>query len=89
MEEYINGCYTKYGTRPMESNEIKAKARLSNGLWAAVGFIDLPDDRWSIDVYRDEAMTDLVFMDHGCTVFGDELSMLFGLAESRCKEMKL
>lgn len=30
-QEYINGCYTRYGTRPLTAMEIKTETRLYNG----------------------------------------------------------
>ena len=37
-QEYIHGCYTRYGTRPLNVMEIKAITTLSNGMCAVAGF---------------------------------------------------
>ena len=63
MEEYINGCYTKYGTRPLNKLEIKYQCELPNGMYAVGGIV--PNDGVSVDVYKDKELTDLLFMEHG------------------------
>lgn len=94
MEDYINGCYTKYGTRPLNKLEIKHKGQLSNGMWFVYGFIPTEEDGLSIDVYKDKELKELVFMEHGIISTVDNLneadSEIFEyLAESRIAEMKL
>ncbi len=99
MEEYINGCYTKYGTRPLSESEIKYKGRMLNGMWCVIGYIDDPKDGISIDVYRDEKLTDLVFIEHGYRVGNmpkdmgqwstSDFEFLKMNAELRCQEMRI
>lgn len=85
---YINGCYTRYGTRPLTLMEIKASKILSNGMYAVAG--EIPEDGISVDVYENGRMSKLIFMEHGITSFGNTcLDDAFGLAELRCVEMKL
>ena len=85
---YINGCYTRYGTRPLILMEIKTSKTLSNGMYAVAGKI--PEDGISVDVYENGRMDKLIFMEHGITSFGNTcLDDVFGLAELRCAEMKL
>lgn len=92
-QEYINGCYTRYGTRPLTAMEIKAETELSNGMYAVSGVV--PEDGVSIDVYADATKKDLIFMEHGIETninFEDEdedFYFVFLLAESRLKEMNL
>lgn len=90
MIDYINGCYTKHGTRPMNILEIKHKAQLSNGMWCVTGFI--PEDGLSIDVYKDKELKELVFMEHGCFSSendGTQYEAIVHFAEVRCQEMGL
>lgn len=90
-QEYINGCYTRYGTRPLTAMEIKAETELSNGMYAVSGVV--PEDGISIDVYADATKKDLIFMEHGITVTFDiedeDFYFVFLLAEERLKEMNL
>jgi hypothetical protein len=84
--EYLNGCYTRYGTRPLNVMEIKATTTLSNGMYAVAGFI--PEDGISIDVYKDSTRNVLMFMEHGImSNVDDDYDFLFLLAEDRCKEL--
>lgn len=98
MEEYINGCYTKYGTRPLAASEIKYKTRLPNGMWCVIGYIPDPEDGISADVYRDKALKDLVFMEHGYTSSAPsdmskwkeiDFQMVLMGVEARCERMKI
>lgn len=86
-QEYIHGCYTRYGTRPLNAMEIKAATTLSNGMYAVAGIV--PEDGISIDVYKDSTRNTLVFMEHGIISNVDDYNyeFLFLLAEDRCKEM--
>lgn len=85
-QKYIHGCYTRYGTRPLNVMEIKAITTLSNGMCAVAGFI--PEDGISIDVYKDSTRNVLVFMEHGIiSNVDDDYDFFFLLAENRCKEM--
>lgn len=90
-QERINGCYTRYGTRPLTAMEIKAETKLSNGMYAVSGIV--PEDGISIDVYADATKKDLIFMEHGITVTFDiedeDFYFVFLLAEERLKEMNL
>jgi len=90
-QEYINGFYTRYGTRPLTAMEIKAETELSNGMYAVSGVV--PEDGISIDVYADATKKDLIFMEHGITVTFDiedeDFYFAFLLAEERLKEMNL
>ena len=91
-QEYINGCYTRYGTRPLTAMEIKTETRLYNGMYAVLGIV--PEDGISIDVYLDATKKDLIFMEHGLETNvdltdEDNVSLLFLLVEERLKEMKL
>ena len=87
-QEYINGCCTKNGTRPLNTLEIKASTTLSNGMYAVAGYI--PEDGISVDVYKDKTTKDLIFMEHGM-ILSDETAydMAFALAEIRCDEMRI
>ena len=90
-QEYINGCYTRYGTRPLTAMEIKAETELSNGMYAVSGVV--PEDGISIDVYADATKKDLIFMEHGITVTFDiedeDFYFVFLLAEECLKAMNL
>ena len=90
-QEYINGCYTRYGSRPLTEMEIKAETELSNGMYAVSGIV--PEDGISIDVYADATKKDLIFMEHGITATFDiedeDFYFVFLLAEERLKEMNL
>lgn len=91
-QEYINGCYTRYGTRPLTAMEIKAETKLSNGMQAVLGIV--PEDGISIDVYADATKKDLIFMEHGIETNvdladEDDCSFVFQLAEGFLKEMNL
>ena len=90
MKDYINGCYTKYGTRPLNIMEIVHKVQLSNGMWALIG--NIPEDGISADVYKDEGTKEMVFMEHGIIASDNwkkNPSMIIGLVENRCKEMQI
>lgn len=99
MQDYINGCYTREGTRPIAKSEIKGTGKLYNGMTFIAGYV--PEDGVSVDVYRDEACTDLVFMEHGFQVFGHGdlatrlvwpkavIELLCDGATMRAREMKL
>lgn len=87
-KEYINGCYTRYGTRPLNIMEIKASTTLSNGMFAVCGVV--PEDGISVDVYKDNTRKELIFMEHGITAnTTDSYDLFFELAESRCAEMRI
>lgn len=96
MQEYINGCYTKYGSRALKKEEIVAKGKLPNNLWMVFGFINTKEDGFSIDVYKDEKLTECIFWEHGIITSVDinnindaDLNMLATLAMNRCLEMGL
>lgn len=85
-QAFINGCNTKNGTRPPSQSEIDSSTTLSNGMYAVVGCI--PVDGVSVDVYEDETMETLIFMEHGILLSdNDNYDMAFTLAEIRCSEM--
>ena len=89
--EYINGCYTRYGSRPLNTLEVKASKVLSNGMFAVVG--NIPEDGVSVDVYNNKSKSELIFMEHGITILHGNLSdtkmlnMIYKLIENRCFEM--
>lgn len=94
MQEYINGCYTKYGTRPLNISEIKQKGQLCNGMWFVGGIIPTKEDGISIDVYKDKDMKELLFMEHGIITnidinSSEGLWIFKTMAENRLKEMRL
>jgi hypothetical protein len=64
MQDYINGYYTKKGSRPLAREEIVKTVCLTNGMTAVFGYIDDPHDKVSCDVYKDEGLKDLIFMEH-------------------------
>lgn len=85
-ETFINGCCTKNGTRPLYESEIDSRETLSNGMYAVVGYI--PADGISVDVYEDETMKNLIFMEHRILLSdNDGYELAFALAETRCNEM--
>ena len=59
--------FTSYGTVPLGEGEIKLKGQLSNGSWYVAGFNE--QDGVCVDVYEDEALTRLLFMEHGISLF--------------------
>lgn len=94
MQEYINGCYTKYGSRPLEKNEISFKTKLPNGLWMVAGFINTEEDGISVDVYKDENLTECLFWQHGIKMYTPskktfDPQLLILMTMERCKEMRL
>lgn len=89
-KEYINGCYTRYGKRPLEEDEIIQHTTLHNGMYAVCGISKIKKDGVSIDVYKNPSKKELVFMEHGITISDRSLAhdpAIFFLAESRCSEM--
>ena len=91
-QEYINGCYTRYGTRPLKKNEIKNATSLSNGMFAVAGFCK--QDGYSVDIYKDSKMKKLIYMQHnvhvgGCDNWSSKSEILFMLAEQLCLEMEI
>ena len=78
-QEYINGCYTRYGTRPPKKNEIKNATTLSNGMFAVAGFCK--PDGYSIDIYKDPKMEKLIYMQHN--VHGG-VALIIGLRHQKC-----
>ena len=85
-QAFINGCNTKNGTRPLYESEIDSSTTLSNGMYAVVGYI--PTDGISVDVYEDETMETLIFMEHRILLSdNDDYDMAFTLAKIRCNEM--
>ena len=97
MKYYINGCYTKNGSRPMKIMEIKKKMYPPNGMYCVIGFINSKEDGISIDVYSDDSLSELVFMEHRIIsnlnvnddLSDDEWKVFSSLAIRRCKEMGL
>ena len=99
MEDFINGCYTRYGSRPMRRDEVQATRKLGNGMWACYGYIDGINDGISIDVYRYPDMQELVFYDHDYELPGfdednphltkHQIKMLDRFLKKRLKEMGL
>ena len=94
MEDYINGCYTKYGTRPLKKEEICYTSVLSNGMWCVIGVIPIKEDGLSIDVYKDADLKELLFMEHGIRTnikpkTKSDFEFIKNLAENRLKEMAL
>lgn len=95
MKDYINGCYTKNGSRPLHLLEIKYKVQLSNGMWCVIG--EIPEDGISADVYSDKELKDLIFMEHGYKVFNGsgtlskkyDFERIVELVEIRLEEMGL
>lgn len=92
MKDYINGCYTKYGSRSLNCMEIRHKEELGNGLSFAVGYIPTEKDGISIDLMKDNKV---IAWEHGIKVYNvdfetmTDFSQLKMLAISRLKEMKL
>lgn len=85
-QTFINGCNTKNSTRPLYKSEIDSSTILSNGMYAVVGYI--PTDGISVNVYEDETMESLIFMEHRVLLSdNDDYDMAFTLAEIRCNEM--
>ncbi|MGN0242402.1 MAG: hypothetical protein ACI4CS_11990 [Candidatus Weimeria sp.] len=96
MKDYINGCYTRYGTRALKQEEIITSAALPNGMFAAIGVIPGEKDGISVDVYYDKDRKNLVFMEHGITAYNMDIhdvtvakALMIEFACSRCKEMGL
>ena len=96
LQEYINGCYTKYGTSPMTYEEGKIDLLLPNGMIAVFGVH--PEDGISCDVYTKEGK--LLFLEHGIItnvvdknsstdVWVKSRDMLLNIAINRLIEMKL
>lgn len=94
MEDYINGCYTKYGTRSMNIFEVFHKEILGNGFYYNIGYIDTKEDGISMDIYKDGK---LISWQHGirCKHTAETLktatdfSIFTDLAISCLAEMKL
>lgn len=84
-KEYINGCYTREGSRPLREGEIERGCRLKNGMFAVFGIHK--KDGISADVYRDRSMKSLVFMEHGFVCHPLNWDMICNLVEWRCEEM--
>lgn len=99
MDDYINGCYTRYGSRPMNKDEVQYTRKLKNGMWACYGYIDNIADGISIDVYRYPDMQEPVFYDHDYDLVGfdednphltqHQIKMLDRFLKKRLKEMGL
>ena len=98
-QDYINGCYTKYGTRPMNTFERKIRLDLPSGMVCFIGYIDSDKDGLSADVYRDKKLSELLFMEHGYSIsldipqnpkeWEDVAEMLSPLIYDRLHEMRL
>lgn len=94
MQDYINGCYTKYGTRSMYTSEIVHKEKINSTYSFAVGYIDTEKDGISIDIFKDG---EILCWEHGIiSIFTakklktmKDFSIFRGLAVSRLREMKL
>lgn len=85
-KDYINGCYTRYGTESLKKKEIRKSATLKNGMYAVLGISK--KDGVSADVYEDKSMKKLIFMEHGYTVSKPiPWDMVLMLVENRCREM--
>ena len=52
MKEYVNGCYTKCGLRPINCMEIKHQEDLGQGFSFRCGVLPKPDDV-SVDILKD------------------------------------
>lgn len=92
-QEYINGCYTKYGTRLITAPEAIHTGMLPNGYFFVAG--EIPEDGISVDVYKDKPFGEPLFMEHGFEIFNVDLKspsgkeMIMQGALIRCEEMKL
>lgn len=53
MKDYINGCYTKHGTRSMNTIESMHYYEFENGLSCKIGYIQTKEDGISIDLMKD------------------------------------
>lgn len=87
-KDYINGCYTRYGTEPLKKKEIKKRSSLKNGMYAVLGISK--KDGVSADVYKDNTMRKLVFMEHNIHCSNPvPWDIVLMLVESRCREMNI
>lgn len=93
MEDYINGCYTKYGTRSLNIFEIKRKIDLGNGYACAIGYIENEKDGLSIDLLKDNKVFAWEHNIHTNmdpkNLSEDSFEMLIQLAQNRLREMRL
>lgn len=61
MKDYINGCYTKNGTKPLNILEMKFVGQIGKYYYMAGKNID----GLGVDVYTDPNRHNLLFMEHG------------------------
>ena len=92
MKDYINGCYTKYGTSPLEDKEIKGDFKLPNNMYCVVG--KHHKDGISADIYKNNSKEELIFMEHGYITNTDistksGIDIIKHMVILRCQEMKL
>lgn len=92
MQEYVNGCYTKCGLRPINCMEIKYQEDLGHGFSFRCGVLPNPDGV-SVDILKDG---EVVAWEHGITLFNvsfkemeerKDFSGLRSIAVSRIKQM--
>lgn len=94
MKDYINGCYTKYGTRSMNIMEIMHRYEFENGLGCRIGYIPTKEDGVSIDLMKNG---EIIAWEHGMkgNISVENLKnksaadFLVQLAINRFKEMNL
>lgn len=67
MKDYINGCYTKYGTKPLNAFEIKFTGQIGKYYYVAGENVD----GLGVDVYADPNRRNLLFMEHSIIMFGN------------------
>ena len=90
MKDYINGCYTKYGTRSLYPLEIKHRESLGHGFEYAVGYIPNKEDGISIDIFKDG---EILCWEHGIQAINTDFkkmkdyTMLREIALNRLREM--
>ena len=90
MKDYINGQFTKRGSRPLKTNEIIHAEDLGDGYSYRLGFI--PFDGVSIDLLKDGRV---IAWEHNLAIINTELKyvtdfrVFSSIARNRLKEMKL
>lgn len=94
MKEYINGCYTMYGTRALNIFEIFHKEKINDVYSYALGYIDSEEDGISIDIYEGN---EVICWEHTIRTNYDikdlknikDFSVFTQLATNRLREMRL
>ena len=91
MDDYINGCYTKYGTRDLNIMEIKHKENIDNVFSYAIGYIPNDEDKISIDILENGKV---ICWEHNITTSVDieeisDFSPFTQIVLNRLKEMRL